>query len=65
MDRLGKKAPLLEHALLHEVDELFVRQAQNLGVDSVIVLAFRQSLIDPLVLTYSIPYVIPEGVMEV
>jgi len=65
MDRLGKKAPLLKHALLHEVDELLLREAQNLGVDLEVVLTFRQSLIDPLVLTYSIPYVIPEGVMEV
>jgi hypothetical protein len=65
MDRLGRKALLLEHALLHEVDELFVRQPQNLGLDLIVVLAFRQSLIDPLVLTDGIPYVIPGGVMEV
>jgi hypothetical protein len=65
MDRLGKKAPLLEHTLLYEVDELCVRHPQNLSVDLIVVLAFRQSLIDLLVLTHSIPYVIPEGVMEV
>ena len=35
---LEGKARLLKHALLHEVDELRVGQAQNLGVDFVVVL---------------------------